>query len=201
MLVRRGNVIKANDERTLVGINSLRPAEVQFTVAGRHLPSILRRVQQGTLEVGVLPEGDTGPVIMGRITAVNNEVDRTTGTIRLYALFSNEDNRLWPGQFVRVTLQMDMLQGAVLVPDNALQEGLSGRFVFLAMPAEEGAGEGQGAPDRVSAVNVASETGPDGRAVILSGVSEGDVVVVEGQLGLNSGDLAVDVGAREQADK
>lgn len=198
ILVRLGNVIKANDERTLVVINSLRPAEVQFTVAERHLPAILKRMQGAPLEVGVQPEGDTGPVIMGRVTAVNNEVDRTTGTIRLYALFPNEDNRLWPGQFVRVTLQMELLPNVVVIPERALQEGLNGRFVYLATPAEDSTEEGKGARYRISAASVEAEPGPDRQTVVLSGVSDGDIIVVEGQLGLNPGDLAVDMGAREQ---
>jgi multidrug efflux system membrane fusion protein len=196
ILVRLGNVVKANDERTLVVINSLRPAEVRFTVAERHLPDILKRMNPGPLEVGVLPEGDNGPRIMGTVTAVNNEVDRTTGSISMQAMFANKDNRLWPGQFVRVTLVMDTLKDAVLVPDKALQEGLHGRFVFLAAPEGDDR-QGKGARYRVTPVNVTTEPGRDGVVVITSGISPGDIVVTEGQLGLTPGALAVDMGARE----
>lgn len=190
ILVRLGNVIKANDERTLVVINSLRPAEVRFTVAERYLPAILQLTRSGPLEVGVLPQGDTGPLIMGQVTAVNNEVDRTTGSIRLHALFSNADNRLWPGQFVRVTLVMATLKNAVVVPEKALQEGMSGPYVYVAAPVE---GEGR---YRVTPVSVTSEPGPDGLVVISSGVLAGDIVITEGQLGLSPGALAMDMGER-----
>lgn len=198
ILIRLGNVIKANDERTLVIINSIRPAEVRFTVAERHLPGILKRMNPGPLEVGVLPEGDNGPLIMGKVTAVNNEVDRTTGSIRLHAMFPNEDSRLWPGQFVRVTLVMDSIKDAVVVPDKALQEGLNGPFMFLAAPEKEGE-SGKGTRYRVTPVGVSTEPGPEGTVVVSSGLSPGDVVVTEGQLGLAPGALAVDIGERQQA--
>jgi multidrug efflux system membrane fusion protein len=192
ILIRLGNVIKANDERTLTVINSLRPAEVRFTVAERYLPSILQLTQAGPLEVGVLPQGDTGPLIMGEVTAVNNEVDRTTGSIRLHALFLNTDNRLWPGQFVRVTLVMATLKDAVIVPEKALQEGLSGPYLYVAAPVE-----GEKDRYRVTPVNVATEPGPDGMVVISSGISAGELVVTEGQLGLGPGSLAMSMGERQ----
>ena len=192
ILVRLGNVIKANDERTLVVINSLRPAEVRFTVAERFLPSILHRLKGGPLAVGVLPEGDPGSLINGQVTAVNNEVDRTTGSIRLHALFPNDDNRLWPGQFVRVSLVMETLTDAVVVPEKAIQEGISGRYVYLAAP------DGKDRY-RVTPVAVSTENGPGDLVVITSGLSTGDVIVIEGQLGLSPGALAMDMGVRSPA--
>ena len=193
ILIRLGNVIKANDERTLVVINSLRPAEVRFTVAERFLPAILQRLKEGPLSVGVLPEGDAGALIQGMVTAVNNEVDRTTGSIRLHAMFPNEDNRLWPGQFVRVSLVMEMIKDAVVVPEKAVQEGISGRYVYIAAP------DGKDRY-RVSPVSVSTESGPDDLVVVTSGLSAGDVIVTEGQLGLSPGALAMDMGARAAAD-
>ncbi|MDR1489179.1 MAG: efflux RND transporter periplasmic adaptor subunit [Desulfovibrio sp.] len=197
ILVRRGNVIKANDERTLVVINSLRPAEVQFTVTERRLPDLLEIISNGILPVEVLPEGDRGKPITGKVTAVNNEVDRSTGSIRLHALFPNEDNRLWPGQFVRVTLVLATLKDAVVLPERAVQEGISGPYAYVAEAAPE-AGPGR---YRVKPVNVTTETGTGGLVVILSGVEAGDTVVSEGQLGLAPGVLAADIGERETGGK
>ena len=191
ILIRHGNVVKANDERPLVVINSLRPAEVHFTVAERFLPAILRRLTEGTLRVEVIPSGDSGPLIPGEVTAVNNEVDRTTGSIRLQALFPNTDNRLWPGQFVRISLIMDTIEDAVVVPEKAVQEGISGQYVYIAAPEQE---KGR---YRVSPVSVTMESGPDHLVVITSGLSVGDIVVTEGQLGLSPGALAADMGSRE----
>lgn len=193
ILVRLGNVIKANDERTLVVINSLRPAEVHFSVAERFLPAILKRLKEGVLHVDVLPEGDGGSAIRGALTAVNNEVDRTTGSIRLQALFSNEDNRLWPGQFVRVSLVMETLQNAVVVPEKAVQEGISGRYVYVAVP------EGKDRY-RVSLVNVSTENASGDLVVVTSGLADGDIIITEGQLGLSPGALAMDMGNRPPAD-
>ncbi|MDL2266688.1 efflux RND transporter periplasmic adaptor subunit [Desulfovibrio sp. OttesenSCG-928-G15] len=190
ILVRNGNVIKANDERTLVIINSLRPAEVRFSVAERYLPEILRLTQRGTLYVTVLPQGDTGPPIRGEVTAVDNEVDRTTGSIRLHALFPNLDNRLWPGQFVRVTIVLATLENAVVVPEKALQEGMNGRFVYRA----EKAPDGRENVYIVDPVYVEAEAGPDGFMVITRGIRAGDTVVTDGQLGLSPRAFAQDMG-------
>ncbi|MDL2279732.1 efflux RND transporter periplasmic adaptor subunit [Desulfovibrio sp. OttesenSCG-928-G11] len=194
ILVRLGNVIKANDERTLVVINSLRPAEVHFTLAERHLPAILRLTRAGPLEVEVLPQGDSGPLIRGLVTAVNNEVDRSTGSIRLQALFDNQDNRLWPGQFVRVTLVTEVIKNAVVIPEKALQEGISGPYVYVATPAPEAGADHY----RVAAVQVEAEAGPAGEVIVTRGVAPGDVVVAEGQLGLSPGALAMDMGDRSE---
>ncbi|MDL2207280.1 efflux RND transporter periplasmic adaptor subunit [Desulfovibrio sp. OttesenSCG-928-M16] len=192
ILVRLGNVIKANDERTLVVINSLRPAEVHFTLAERHLPAILRLTGAGPLEVKVLPEGDSGDWITGQVTAVNNEVDRTTGSIRLQALFPNENNRLWPGQFVRVTLVTEIVRNAVVIPEKSLQEGLAGPYVYVASP------DAQAGPDRyrVAAVPVVAEPGPGNEVIVTKGLAAGDIIVSEGQLGLSPGALAMDMGER-----
>ncbi len=191
ILVRMGNVIKANDDRTLVVINSIRPAEVRFTVAERNLPLILQRMKEGPLPVSVLPEGDAGEPVAGLVTAVDNAVDRTTGSIRLHALFENADNRLWPGQFVRVSLVMATLQNAVLVPERAVLEGLSGSYVYQA--------KANGTLYTVQPQNVAVEKGPAGMVVIRSGLAAGDTVVVDGQLSLAPGALARDVGAEQKA--
>jgi multidrug efflux system membrane fusion protein len=192
ILVRNGNVIKANDDRTLVVINSLRPAEVQFTIPERRLPDILELVAKGPVTVEVIPEGDQGSRIPGWVTAVNNEVDRTTGSIRLHALFSNEDSRLWPGQFVRVSLVLATLNDVSVLPEKAVLEGISGPYVYLASP-EPRAGEGR---YRVTPVSVVSEQGPGDLRVVISGLAPGDIVVSEGQLGLSPGAAVVDIGTR-----
>jgi multidrug efflux system membrane fusion protein len=191
ILVRSGNVIKANDDRTLVVINSLRPAEVQFTVPERRLPDILELLKKGPLPVEVIPEGDRGSRIPGRVTAVNNEVDRTTGSIRLHALFPNEDNRLWPGQFVRVNLVLATLKDVPVLPEKAVQEGISGPYVYLALP-DASAGEGR---YRVTPTSVLSEPGPGDLRVVTSGLAPGDIVVSEGQLSLSPGAAVIDIGS------
>jgi multidrug efflux system membrane fusion protein len=185
ILVRQGNVIQSNDDRTLVVINSIQPAEVRFSVAERHLPRILERMKAASLSVTVLPEGDPGEPIPGLVSAVNNEVDRTTGSIRLHALFANEDTRLWPGQFVRVNLMMDTMENAVLVPDRAVQEGLSGQYVYRALP--------EGDLYRVEAAPVVSEKGPAGFAAVISGLEPGEKIVTEGHLALAPGTLAREI--------
>lgn len=182
ILVRQGNVIQSNDDRTLVVINSIQPAEVRFSVAERHLPRILERMKTASLTVTVLPEGDTGEPIAGAVSAVNNEVDRTTGSIRLHALFPNKDIRLWPGQFVRVNLMMDTVENAVIIPERAIQEGLSGQYVYRAVT--------DGDLYRVEAAPVVAEKGPAGFVAVISGLEPGEKIVTEGHLALAPGVLA-----------
>lgn len=106
VLVDPGNNIKASDTILLV-INTIRPADVRFSVPERFLPELKRRQRQGKVTVSVLPEGDKGDPIQGELSVIDNEVDRTTGTIAMRARFGNPGERLWPGQFVRVSIIMD----------------------------------------------------------------------------------------------
>ena len=192
ILIRVGNVIKANDDRTLVIINSIKPAEVQFTVAERNLPVILERMRKGGLSVSVLPEGDIGKPVTGHVKAVDNQVDRTTGSIRMYAICDNDDERLWPGQFVRVALILDTIRGAVLIPDRAVLEGMNGQYVYLAEEQQE-----KGLY-KVVPRDVTTEKGPEGYSVAVFGLAEGDVVVTHGQLGLAPGFLARDLALENE---
>ncbi|MDR1360526.1 MAG: efflux RND transporter periplasmic adaptor subunit [Deltaproteobacteria bacterium] len=185
ILIRQGNVIQSNDDRTLVVINSIQPAEVRFSVAERYLPRILELMKADSLFVTVLPEGDAGEPIPGLVSAVNNEVDRTTGSIRLHALFPNEDIRLWPGQFVRVSLMMETMENAVIIPERAVQEGLSGQYVYRALS--------EGNLYRVEAAPVDAEKGPEGFMAVISGLKPGEKVVIEGHLALAPGALAREI--------
>ncbi len=175
VLLHKGNVIKANDDRALVVINRIRPIYVAFSVPERHLPGIMARMKAGRVTVEARAEGAPAPEI-GALTAVDNAVDKTTGAIRLKATFDNTDGSLWPGQFVRVSLNLEQRQGAVVVPTSAVQEGLRGPYLYVVRP------DNTVEPRDIKVFGIV-----DGETVLEAGVAEGETVVVDGQLRLSPG--------------
>lgn len=173
--VIQGNVIKANDDRDLAVINQIRPIYVAFAVPEQHVTDILQRMGQGSLPVEAAASGG-GFLEAGALASLDNAVDKTTGTIKLKAVFSNGKLLLWPGQFVRVTLNLDSREGVVLVSSRAVQAGSKGAYVYV-----------------VSAQNTA-EMRPvtsgailDGFTIIESGLQGGESVITDGQIRLVPG--------------
>ena len=125
-----GNVVKSPDD-VLLTINQLHPIYVAFGVLERYLPEIQRQMRDHTLAVTASFENLTGEPPRGELTFVDNAVDQTTGKILLKATFPNADKKLWPGQFVQVTLQLDELTNAIVVPSQAVQTGQNGQFIYV----------------------------------------------------------------------
>jgi multidrug efflux system membrane fusion protein len=132
LLVQPGNVVKGNDDSPLVVIAQVRPIYVSFSVPEQQLNDIKRFMAQSKVPVEVTLDGGRRRAV-GLLTFVNNTVDPSTGTIQLKATFPNEDNALWPGQFVDVVLTLTTEQ-AVVVPAQAVQAGQKGTFVFVVKP-------------------------------------------------------------------
>ncbi|QLA16127.1 efflux RND transporter periplasmic adaptor subunit [Desulfolutivibrio sulfoxidireducens] len=187
ILLHKGNVIKANDDRTLVVINRIRPIYVSFSVPERHLPDIMARMKTDPVRVEVKVEGDPTPET-GVLAAVDNSVDKTTGAIRLKASFGNADAALWPGQFVRVSLNLGERQGAVVVPTSAVQEGLRGPYLYVVRP-----------DNTVETRDLTMFGVVDGETVVETGVVEGETVVVDGQLRLAPGVAVEAKGKTDEA--
>lgn len=182
--VNRGNIVKENDTK-LVVINQVIPVYVTFSVPEQRLAEIRRHQAEGNLAVeAVLPGGEGGP-IRGSLDFISNEVDKTTGTIRLKGKFANADRRLWPGQFVNVSLTLAVRRDAVLVPTQAIQTGQEGRYVFVIKPDQTA---------EMRPVTPGQSLGGD--TVIEQGVQAGEQVVTDGQLGLVPGSK-VDVKSPE----
>jgi multidrug efflux system membrane fusion protein len=171
-----GNLAKPGDSLPLVAITQLRPITVAFSVAESHLPRIRAAMAAGPLDVAVSSGSDAGLSATGRLTFVDSAIDVATGTIALKATFTNDDTRLWPGQYVNVALTLGTEANALTVPAEAVQTGQSGQYVFVASP--EGVAELR--PVGVDRIL-------DGLAVLKSGVAAGDKVVVEGQMRLGPG--------------
>jgi len=176
LLVHPGNLVKAVDGGPLVVVNRVDPVYVSFAVPEKRLGEIEHAMASGRLVVEALLPGEGAAPIPGRLTFLDNAVDRSTGTIRLKGTFPNPGRRLWPGQFVSARLTLAVRSGAVVVPAQALQTGQAGTFVFVVKPdltAES------------RAVVVAQEA--DGEAVVEKGLAPGERVVTDGQLRLVPG--------------
>ena len=129
LLVREGNLVRPGGAEPLVVINQIEPILVRFAVPDREFPQIQRYGRGKALPARAIHTGD-GTATLGSLTFVDNGVDSTTGTVLLKARFANADRQLWPGQFVRVELELFNEPSAVLVPAQSVQTGQNGTFVF-----------------------------------------------------------------------
>ena len=125
-----GNVSKAND-LPLVTINEVSPIYASFAIPEQYLPEVKQHIAKGGLQVQATIPETTLPVDIGKVTFIDNTVDRTTGTITLKATFPNKDNKLWPGQFVTVVLTLSNRPNATTVPSQAVQSGQQGPYLFV----------------------------------------------------------------------
>ena len=175
LLVHRGNLVKANENPALVVINQIHPIYVSFAVPEQHLPEIKRRMAQGKLQVRAIPK-DGGHPATGELTFVDNAIDLTTSTIVLKGVFANEDNSLWPGQFVDAVLTLTTQNDAIVVPSQAIQSGQQGQFVFVVK-----------ADSTVESRTVVVNRRGEQETVIDKGLQPGERVVLEGQLRLVPG--------------
>jgi membrane fusion protein, multidrug efflux system len=174
--VKQGNVVTASSQE-LVTINQIEPIYVTFSVPEAQLPAIKRYMSGGSLQVRVQPQDDAAAAEdNGTLTFVDNAVDMTTGTIKLKGTFANRDRRLWPGQFVRVTLRLTIQPNAVVVPNQAVQTGQNGSYVYIVKQ------------DRtVESRPVVTGARVEQDMVVDQGVQPGETVVTEGQLRLVPG--------------
>jgi len=179
--VNVGNVIKANDDRSLLTLVQIQPIYVRFAVPEQFLPEVAARMGKASLEVSAALAGDENNPERGVLASVDNAVDRTTGTIKLMALFQNASKRLWPGQFAKVSLNLSNREGVVSVPSSAVQQGLQGGFVYVLTPENK-------AEFRLVEIDGLVE----GRTIIKKGLSGGETVVTDGHVRLAPG-AAVEV--------
>lgn len=170
-----GNIVKQNDVPVLIVINQVTPIFIDFSIPEQYLSTVQKFMNQGKLRVEATPYGDTQPEI-GYLTFVDNNVDTTTGTIKLKATFENSDHRLWPGQFSTVLLRMAQDENATVVPSQAVQTGQRGDVIWVV--------KSDASVDQRT-VKVGRTVGTE--SVILSGVQPGETVVTDGQLRLIPG--------------
>ena len=170
LLVNEGNLVRVNDGAPLVVINQVSPMNVTFSVPEQHLAEIKRHMAGGQLKVSASFPSDEGHPELGVLEFVDNAVDRATGTIKLKAVFTNTQRRLWPGQFINVALTLATQENAVVVPSEAVQVGQEGQHVFVVKPNKT---------VEVRPVTLGSTN--EGEAVIAKGLAAGEQIVREGQ--------------------
>jgi multidrug efflux system membrane fusion protein len=180
LTVKQGNVVTANN-MDMMTINQVEPIYVTFSVPEAQLTAIKRYMALGSLSVRARPQdADTADEERGALTFVDNTVDITTGTIKLKGTFPNTDHKLWPGQFVRVTLRLTTQQNAVVVPNEAIQTGQTGAFVYVVKQDKT-----------VESRPVVTGARVEQDMVVSEGLAVGETVVTEGQLRLAPGSKVV----------
>jgi membrane fusion protein, multidrug efflux system len=185
LLVRLGNLVKANSQPPLVVINQIQPILVRFSIPQSQFPDIQRYYRGGNaLQVQATPSEGNGIPLNGTLAFVDNNVDSTTGTVLLKARFSNPDGSLWPGQYMKVALQLFVDPNALTLPASAILTGQQGTYVYTVDTASNA---------RQRPVQVARTI--DSVAVIANGVKEGERVIVDGQSRLIPGSKVAIKGA------
>jgi multidrug efflux system membrane fusion protein len=170
-----GNVSKANDV-PLVTINEVSPIYASFSIPEQFLPDVERQMAKASLRVEATIPSTTVPADIGKVTFIDNTVDRTTGTITLKATFPNKDYTLWPGQFVTVVLTLNNRPNATTVPSQAVQSGQQGPYLFVVKA------------DKTVELRLV-KLGPQfqNQLIVEQGVSPGETVVTDGHIRLVPG--------------
>jgi multidrug efflux system membrane fusion protein len=173
-----GNIVRASDAAAIATLTLTRPAAVLFTLSARFLNDVREAMARGPVEVTAFSQDNTRVLSRGTLLLIDNFVDQASATMRLKAVFANEDDRLWPGDFVNARVSLEVRRGVVTIPSVAIQRGPDGIFTWV-----------------VAAGNVAQprpiKSGPTSGdlTVITSGLEEGERVVVDGQYKLRQNSL------------
>src|SRR5712692_10185224 len=169
-LVDPGNMVHATDANPLLVITQLQPITVLFTLPEDQLQSVSHHMKKGTLPVDAYSRDDQTKLASGKLLTIDNDIEQTTETGRLKAIFENNSNELWPNQFVNIHLLLETKKNAIVIPAAAVQRGPQGSFVYLVKPDKT---------VTVRPINIAVTQG--NVAQIDSGVAVNDVVVTDGQ--------------------
>lgn len=185
-LIDQGNIVHATDATGLVVIAQIKPISVIFTLPQQYLGEIAEALHQGSVGVLAYDQDNRSQLGEGRLELIDNRIDQGTGSVRLKAIFPNEDERLWPGTFVSAWLRIAVRRGPV-VPTSAVQPGPDGNLVFVIRP-----------DNTVEAHRVSVAATWQGKALIESGLAAQDRIVVEGQYRLRQGSHVIDVASKSR---
>ena len=177
-LVDAGNLVHANDSTGIVTINQVHPISALFTLPQDMFPTVqdaVRASAGSALKVQAFGGDGKRVLSSGTLLTVDNAIDTTTGTIKLKATFPNADDRLWPGQFINVHLQLGVAKDAVVVPSAAVQHGVNGLYVYSV----------QNGVAKLASVEIGQDDGQ--LTIVTKGLAGGEVVVIGGQSRLTDG--------------
>jgi multidrug efflux system membrane fusion protein len=173
-----GNIVHASDQNGIVTIVQLQPISVVFTAPEEEIQRINKALQAGDVPVKALSSDGLRTLAEGRLVLVNNQVDQATGTIGMKAVFANKNDELWPGLSVATRVLVDTLKQALVVPDDAVQRGPDGLYVFVV-----------GDDNKVAMQPVTVSQSDQGQSVVTRGLTAGQKIVVAGQYRLQPGSL------------
>jgi membrane fusion protein, multidrug efflux system len=173
-----GNIVNASTQTGIVTIAQIEPIAVIFTAPEEQLPHRNEAQAAAPLKVIAITTDGKKPLADGKLAVINNQVDTTSGTIRLKAVFDNKDHALWPGQSVSTRLLVKTLKDATVVPDDAIQHGTEGLYVYVVNPDNKA---------ELRKVKVSQSI--DGRSVVDDGLSPGQQVITSGQYKVQPGTL------------
>jgi membrane fusion protein, multidrug efflux system len=171
-----GNIVHATDTNPMLILTQLQPIAVVFTLPEDQLPTVAQHMKHSTLEVNAYSRDNQTKLASGKLLTIDNQIDQTTGTAKLKAVFDNKDNQLWPNQFVNAALLLETRKNSTVVPTASLQHGPQGAFVYLAKPDKT-----------VEARPVDVSLTQGNTTIVASGLNPGDVVVTDGQDKLQTG--------------
>jgi membrane fusion protein, multidrug efflux system len=168
-LVDQGNIVHATDANGLVVITQLQPIAVIFNIAEDSLPAVRKKMQSETLRIDAYDRDLKKKLAQGHLMTIDNQIDQSTGTVRFKGQFENEDNSLFPNQFVNARLLLDMRRNAVIIPTVAIQRSPQSTFVYVVKP------------DNTAEVRTVVSTLTEGdEAAVDSGLEPGESVVIDG---------------------
>ncbi len=180
-LVDPGNMVHATDQNGLLVITQVQPISVVFTIAEDQVPPVLHRMTSGQrLSVTAYNRDNKTKLADGSLTSIDNQIDPTTGTLKLRATFDNRDNALFPNQFVNVGLLVERKDGVTMVPTAAIQRNATNTYVYLVKP-----------DSTVTVRNIAVGTTEGDHSEVSSGLAPGDIVVMTGVDKLQEGSKVV----------
>ncbi len=171
-----GNIVHAADTNPMLILTQLQPIAVIFTLPEDQLPTVSQHMKSSTLQVEAYSRDDQTKLATGKLQTIDNQIDQTTGTAKLKAVFDNQDNQLWPNQFVNANLLLETRKNSTVVPTAAILRGPQGTFVYLVKPDKT-----------VEARTVTVSIAQGNNTAIASGLNPGDTVVTDGQDKLQTG--------------
>src|SRR5690349_421985 len=182
-----GNIVNASTQTGIVTVTQIEPITVIFTAPEEQLPYIAEAQKVAPLKTIAITTDGKKPLAEGELSVINNQVDTTSGTIRLKAVFDNKDHALWPGQSVATRLLVATLQGATVIPDDAVQHGNDGLYAFSVNTENKA---------ELRPIKVTKSI--DGRSVVDEGLSPGQQVITGGQFKVQPGTLVTTAVASQE---
>ncbi len=174
-MIDPGNIVHASDQGSIAILTQTQPTAVLFTLPAQTLDDVRDAMARGAVEVAAYDRNNVRLLSNGTLSTIDNLIDQTTATYRLKAMFSNEDEKLWPGEFVNARLLLETRKDVVIIPPIAVQRGPNGLFTWVVKP-----------DNTVEPRPIQTSTTTGDRTIVTSGVNDGERVVTDGQYKLQT---------------